>query len=285
MKHILGVRRSPEFSPNSTGYDSAIFSLTVAELESKGFKVRQLTEEEFFHAKEIDEEIIFSMIRNRQNVEKLKQLEQEGKTVINSGYGIENCFRANMTDLLLENEIPHPKSWILSTSADAQAAFEDLGDKHIWIKRGDFHTVHKEDIAFCRNAEEGNSIMKEFALREIPSAVLSQHLTGDLVKFYAVEGTPFFHWFYPFEANHLMFGSKTIEETRHYDFDLDELKSIASRAANVLDIKIYGGDAVISKNREIQLIDVNDWPSFAPCRDEAAKYIAETIIKKGIENK
>ena len=277
MKQIVGIRRSPEFSPNSTGYDSAIFSLTAAELEKRGYAVRRLTEEEFYHAEDFPEQTIFSMIRNRRNVEKLKTLEMEGRRVVNSGYGIENCFRAKMTELLLQHNVPHPSSRIVSTHSDIRNAFEYLGGKNVWIKRGDFHTVHKEDIAFCRSPEEGNSMLKEYALRGIPSAVLSQHLAGDLVKFYAVEGTPFFHWFYPFETNHLMSGVQNVEQTQHYSFDIDELKSIAQRAANVLGVKIYGGDAIISSNQEIKLIDLNDWPSFAPCNEEAAKHIAEII--------
>ncbi len=277
MKKILGIRRSPEFSPNNTGNDSAIFSLTVAELENKGYKVRQLTEEEFFHMENIEESLIFSMIRNKSNVEKLKMLEKSGKRVLNSGRGIENSFRSNMTELLLKNKIPHPKSLILPTVANTKSAFESLG-KNLWIKRGDFHTVHKEDIAFCKNHEEGNSILKEYALRGIPNAVLSQHLAGDLVKFYAVEGTPFFYWFYPFETNHLMMGAPDIEKTKHYAFDENGLKNIAAKAAKILDIQIYGGDAVISSDNQIRLIDVNDWPSFAPCRNQAAKHIADAII-------
>lgn len=278
MKSILGIRRASEFSPNHTGNDSKIFSLTVEQLEAEGCRVRQMTEEEFIQQENIEEDIIFSMIRNQQNVDKLKHLEKEGKKIINSGTGIENCFRANMTELLLSSNVPHPESFILSTSEDTKPVFDRLENKNVWIKRGDFHTVHKEDIAFCRDYEEANSILREFALRGIPNVVLSEHLTGDLVKFYAVKGSPFFYWFYPFDANHLMMGAQNTEKTSYYGFDEHKLKSIANKAVEVLGIDIYGGDAIISAEGDIRLIDVNDWPSFAPCRDEASKYIAEAII-------
>lgn len=279
MKNILGIRRSPQFSPNHTFNDSKIFSLTVEKLEKRGCKVRQMTEEEFYAEDDIPETAIFSMIRSMENVGKLKNLENQGKTVVNSGTGIENCFRANMTTLLLENGFPYPKSRIVSTESDCKSAFEALGNRNIWIKRGDFHTVHKEDIAFCRHYEEGDDILREFAVRGITNAVLSEHLPGDLVKFYAVRNTPFFYWFYPFDANHLMIGAQNIENAEHIPFDAAALRDLADKAADVLDIQIYGGDAIISQNNEIHLIDVNDWPSFAPCREEASSFIAEAIAE------
>lgn len=280
MKNILGISRSPQFSPNHIGNDSKIFGLTVNELEKKGYKVRQMTEDAFYAEEDIEEDILFSMVRNIENVNKLKRLQNQGKTIINSAQGIENCFRANMTGLLLNNGVPYPQSRIVSTKEDAKTAFEEVGSKNIWIKRGDFHTVHKEDIAFCRHYEEGKEILKEYASRGIPNAVLSEHLSGDLVKFYAVKDTSFFYWFYPFDANHLMIGAQNTEQTEYINFDEQELKKIAEKAADVLDIRIYGGDAIISKKDGIQLIDVNDWPSFAPCRNEACKYIAQAIINQ-----
>lgn len=278
-KKILGVRRAAKFSPNNTGNDSAIFSLTVKELENKGFYVNQITEEEFFHTHDIEEDVIFSMIRNKQNVRRLQQLEKAGKTVINSGFGLENCFRANFTNALIDNGIPYPKTVIVPTNIKDFSFFNEFDNKPLWIKRGDFHTIHKEDVSFCPNNEYAINILKEYALRDIPNAVISEHLTGDLVKFYTVEGTSFFYWFYPLEKNHIKFANVNHEKTNRYKFDVEELINLAKKSAKVLNIKIYGGDAIISSDGAIHIIDVNDWPSFAPCRNEAAYNIAECIAK------
>ena len=40
---------------------------------------------------------------------------------------------------------------------------------------------------------------------------------------------------------------------------------------------LYGGDAVVSSEGDIRIIDFNDWPSFSACRDDAAKAIAARI--------
>jgi hypothetical protein len=107
--------------------------------------------------------------------------------------------------------------------------------------------------------------------------VINEHLEGDLIKFYVVEGTSFFYWFYP-ELNHSKFGLEAINGTiKGIPFDLEQLKSTCSRAAQVLNIRIYGGDCIVDKDGGLRIIDFNDWPSFAPCRKAAAPFIAECI--------
>jgi hypothetical protein len=182
-----------------------------------------------------------------------------------------------MTRLLLANDIPHPKTIIVPTDKAAYPELATLGT-HCWIKRGDFHAIHREDVTYARVGEEANSIISEYALRGIPSAVVNEHLEGDLVKFYGVAGTDFFYWFYPDNCNHSKFGLEAINgKSQGIPFDLETLKKACTRAAEVLKIHIYGGDCVIDKDGTARIIDFNDWPSFAPCRDEAAPYIAECI--------
>ena len=47
----------------------------------------------------------------------------------------------------------------------------------------------------------------------------------------------------------------------------------------MLDVKIYGGDCIVDQDGSIRIIDFNDWPSFAPCRKEAAPFIAKCVLK------
>jgi len=80
--------------------------------------------------------------------------------------------------------------------------------------------------------------------------------------------------------NHSKFGLEAINgKANGIPFDIDYLKKTCSRAAKVLNIHIYGGDCVVDASGNICIIDFNDWPSFAPCRDVAAKYIAECIYE------
>ncbi len=280
---IAGIRRGSQFSPNHVGNDAAIFNLTVEHLKRKGCLVKEYSESEFMEL-EIREDIIFDMVRDKESIRKLKMLGDEGRLVINSGYGIDNCTREKMTRLLISNGIPHPKSLIVSTSDPLPVRVEYLANRY-WIKRGDFHAIHREDVTYTRNIEEAESVLNEYAMRGIKTAVLNEHLVGDLVKFYGVYGTDFFYWFYPNDLNHSKFGWEKINgQATGIPFDLEYLKSLCDEAAKVLDIYIYGGDCVIESNGEIKIIDFNDWPSFAPCRSEASSYIAQCIYDQAISH-
>jgi Glutathione synthase/Ribosomal protein S6 modification enzyme (glutaminyl transferase) len=276
---IAGVRRGNQYSPNHIGNDAAIFQLTVDYLKKMDCDIIEYAENEFQKADMIEADIIFNMARDTKTIQRLQNLESEGKKVINSGYGIENCTREKMTRILLKNGIPHPKSLIIPTKAKLPDNINNMGS-HCWIKRGDFHAIHREDVTYAQVGEEAQSILKEYALRGIPSAVINEHLFGDLIKFYGIKGTPFFHWFYPNDLNHSKFGLEKINgESKGIYFNEEELKYICNKAAKILSIHIYGGDAVIDPDGVIRLIDFNDWPSFAPCRAEAAPFIADCIYE------
>jgi len=280
---IVGVRRGNQYSPNHIGNDAAIFNLTLEYLEKKSCQVVEYSEDEFQNA-EINADLIFNMARDTKTIQKLQKLEDKGIKVVNSGYGIENCTREKMTRLLLANHIPHPKSIIIQTNQLLPSEAQSLGS-HCWIKRGDFHAIHREDVTYARMGEETQSIIQEYALRGIPSAVINEHLEGDLVKFYGVEGTDFFYWFYPNDLNHSKFGLEVVNgKAIGIPFDLDTLKENCTRSAQALNIHIYGGDCVVDKDGNIRIIDFNDWPSFAPCRNEAAPFIADCIYNVAIKN-
>ena len=67
------------------------------------------------------------------------------------------------------------------------------------------------------------------------------------------------------------------KDSEGYPFDEKKLHALAEHAAETLGVSIYGGDAIISPNGTITLIDLNDWPSFAPCRGAAAHAIAKYL--------
>ncbi|MFC6099049.1 ATP-grasp domain-containing protein [Olivibacter domesticus] len=283
MKNIkvLGIKRGKTFSPNHIGNDEAIFLLSMEALKERGYVVEIYSEEEFLSEPVSPVYVlIVSMAREKAVIKKLQQLEQQGIKIINSGFGVENCFRTNMTNLLLNNHIPYPESFIVPTSCEKNHFSNNFQKPGVWIKRGDFHAIHKEDVTFAASEEEGIEILREYALRGIPDAVISKHLVGDLVKFYGVRNTDFFFWFYPYEHNHHKYAHyEEINGKLVYNaFDESELERIAFGAAEVLDVFIFGGDAIVDAAGNLHIIDLNDWPSFAPCREEGAKYIAQLLI-------
>ena len=276
---IAGVMRAGAFSPNHIGNDTAIFNLTAEALRKRGCSVKVYGEDEFREA-EISEPVIMAMCREAASIVKLKKLEDEGRLVVNSGYGIENCTRERMTRLLLGNGVPYPDSLIVNTNENVKDEMEEGGFSQVWIKRGDFQTIHREDVSYCRHPEEAQEVLHEYFYRGIQRAVINRHLVGDLIKFYGISGTDFFYWFYPFEGGHSKYGYELINGvSKGIDFDENQLHDICRKASDVLDVKVYGGDCVVSSDGSIRLIDFNDWPSFAPCREEASTQIAKCITK------
>lgn len=272
---LLGVSRGNEYSPNHVGNDAAIFQGTAHELEKKGFDVVICPEKQFVE-ENLEADIIFDMARDRATINRLKELEDKGALVVNSAYGIDNCVRKEMTELLIANGVPHPESFIIPTDGSFTPDVFPC-----WIKRGNSHAIVKEDVVYVECKEEAEHVMTDFRRRGIPVAVVNEHLVGDLVKFYGVLGTDFFYTFYPSEQSHSKFGLEAINgETRGYPFDVKKLQEYGNRAATALDVPIYGGDCVVSKTGEIRIIDFNDWPSFARCREEAAPKIAECIYNR-----
>jgi hypothetical protein len=277
---IAGIRRGNLFSPNHAGNDAAVFLQTAEHLRSKGHAVNEYIESDLL-TREIPETILFGMVRGSQSIRRLQQFEDEGRLVVNSAYGIENCTREKMTRILLAHRIAHPRSLFFRTGEDPLEAIEAAGFYNCWIKRGDFHAIHREDVTYVRHPGEAKDILKEFALRGIETVVVNEHLPGDLVKFYGVAGTAFFYWFYPSDMQHSKFGLEQINGTaKGYPFDEEQLRMLGCEAAEALNIRIYGGDCIVSEDGVIRLIDFNDWPSFAPCRDRAVPHIAACILNE-----
>ncbi len=266
---IAGIKRSRKYSPNQTTNDALIFLKTAQELIKLGANVNLYSEEDV-KFEELKEEIIFSMARGEDSINKLIQLQKTGVTIINPPQSTLNCYRSSMYQKLVESNISFPKSIIVKTKTKEQFTISQLSTRKIWVKRGDVHAIHREDVTQAYSDEELNFLLKEFANRGIRDALLQEHIEGDVIKFYSVFGTDFFHWYYQNGNN-------------SYKFSEDYLRELAELAAEKLGVIVYGGDAIIQRDGSIVLIDLNDWPSFAPVRIEASKIIAETIISRALE--
>jgi len=111
------------------------------------------------------------------------------------------------------------------------------------------------------------AVLRDFAARGIGHAAVQQHRAGDEIKFYGVAGGSFFYWFYPGES------------TGH-PVDEGKLQQVAESAARAAGLDIFGGDVIVAADGELTLIDLNDWPSFAPCRDRASEAIAQYLMRR-----
>lgn len=275
---IAGIIRAGAYSPNHIGNDAAIFNATADQLRKRGCTVNIYSEEQFNSGK-VKERVILNMCREQESIKRLQDMEDDGCIVVNSGYGIENCTRERMTRILMGHNIPYPDSVIVNTDEAVVSQLRKAGINNCWIKRGDFHAMHKEDVSYVRHAEEAQEVLQEYFYRGIKRAVINRHLVGDLIKFYGIHNSPFFFWFYPFDEGHSKYGLEAINgKSEGIDFDIERLKGICHDAAEALGVEVYGGDCIVSPEGDIRIIDFNDWPSFAPCRNEAAPFIAKAVL-------
>jgi hypothetical protein len=64
------------------------------------------------------------------------------------------------------------------------------------------------------------------------------------------------------------------------EIDADRLKALAFDAAAQLELEVFGGDVAFPRPDRPVLIDINDWPSFAPFREDAARAIAGYVCDR-----
>ena len=278
--NILGIRRSPRFSPNSIDRDAAIFSAVTSQLERKGHNI-SIISEDLFIAVDLNEfDLVFSMARDNSVLEKLALAEQQGTVVIyNSAIKLLQSTRRSIVDKFQTNGIFQP----VSLSFDSYTIQnEDILTKFqfpFWLKRGESCAQEAHDICYINNQEEWNQAILLFKEKGVHELIAVEHIKGDLIKFYGVEGTDFFFYLYPTDGSGFSkFGLERHNGIpNHYAFDAQALERMTDQAAAITGFTIYGGDVIVKPDGSFYIIDFNDWPSFSSCRKQAAKAIAQRI--------
>ena len=269
----LLIQRAACYSPNSEEKDLAILQevgcfFDDAKIIGEGDFVEnfstynQLISAESVGAVNAYYQII-SMARTPKALDCLEQLEQRGIRVLNPSVGIRACQRSNVEKVMRENHLPLPP---------------DEGDDGYWVKRADAAAQSKEDVCFCHDWVEVEKMKSTFMQRGITDVVAQAHVKGDVVKFYGVEGTNFFRYYYSGDDTETKFGDEERNgKPQYYPFSSSDLQTDAEKLACLLQTPIYGGDAIIHEDGSYVIIDFNDFPSFSKCRKEAAKAIFERV--------
>ena len=269
---LLGIHRDVRFSPGRHAEnDRLILEATASRLERRGFTVHLMSETEVGE-KNLDATAIFSMCQGLRANRCLESLERRGALIINSPIAAQKCYRGRLHRELREDWGLFAPTTLISTEAAVSIPPELAGGGQVWMKRGDVHSTQPGDVVRARTPEELQRVLADFRLRDIPEAIISPHLEGEVVKFYSVAGTPFFRFYC--ERN-LAPSPVTFAASR------PGIEQLVRR----LGLEIYGGDAIVSPEGRVRIIDLNDWPSFAPFRQEAAEIIAEHIYHRTIRHK
>lgn len=268
--NILLVHRAHRFSPNCVERDAAVLRAIQQALEAQCFSVSHVDEdaitEEFLQTAP---RLIISMARSKEALQQLAVCEQqEGRIVWNSPKALLANSRAEQMRRFAMAEIPMPPTEVIANPQATTLTFP------LWVKSGEGDAEHETDVCYLPNKQA----LLDAAFPEQRTYVVSEHVEGDLVKFYGVAGTSFFYVYYP--TNFSKFGLEVHNGApQGYAFDRTSLQQYATAAASLCGFTLYGGDCIVRPDGSFALIDFNDFPSFAPCVHEAAQALVANIQK------
>jgi hypothetical protein len=252
------------FSPGRVADDSAILHLVADELRRRDHTVAVIAGDDEPWPEPAVDTIVFAMCQGPRALERLQGWAARGVRIVNRPEGILNCQRHRTVPALMQAGTAFPESLLLETAA-VPALPDWIAESGAWVKRGDVHAVESDDVVFADSVDKVSGALRRFRERRVERAVVQRHVAGTVLKFYAVRGR-FFHCVRP--PGHAAPAPDTLRR----------IAALGQDAAQVLSVEVYGGDCVHGVNGVVTLIDLNDWPSYAPCRSEAAREIAGYLL-------
>jgi len=261
---MIGIYREEVYSPNRVDDDAAILRLTAEALREQGHPV-DLMEPQDLHA-DSRPDMAFAMCEGPRSLRILRNWEARGYPVVNDPRAVENCHRYRMLSLISGTPIPFPKTLLIKTSEHVNGQFEL--SKGVWVKRGDVHSTHPGDVRLIHDRFSLEDALHSLRERLVMQAVLQEHINGDLVKFYGIPSRGWFRFFY-----------HKPDKVQGHPLLPDKIQKTAEAVAARLGLQVFGGDVVVTEDSHY-IIDINSWPSFAVCRQQAAEQIASLLIER-----
>jgi hypothetical protein len=260
MTPFLGIYREPICSPGRHLENDRVILETAAQaLEARGHRVA-LSSADAAERSGRDAAVVFSMSRSPRCLDLLARWQREGKTIVNRPDAVFDTARDRLARRVFA-AVSLPATRVVAT---AGALRGQLGDPFAsggqWVKGGELFSSRREDVRRVETRDALDRVLDDFERRGIATAVLQEHVDGREIKFYAVGPNGFFHW---------LGADGAAGQVPQREF-----QAPATAAGVSVGLEIFGGDIVVRADGRIVLIDLNDWPSFAPCPDAAASAIA-----------
>ncbi len=271
VKHCVALYRKPSYSPNQhLANDTAIMDAVAAELAAIDWRIDKVSEAEAESGEVPPADLYLNMCQGIRALDNLLRLEGNGAIMVNRPSSALACHRHRLVRRLAGSGLDFPETVIVSTTLDAESAAAlgalRRGPSSAWVKRGDVHAERTEDVV--KVAPEGIVFaVRDFAARGIGTVAVQAHVPGSVIKFYGVAEGGFFRYY----------GSDEGLSGPLPEVDEERLRTLAFAAARRLGLQVFGGDVAVPSPDRPVLIDINDWPSFAPFRAEAAGAIASYL--------
>jgi hypothetical protein len=275
----VALYRQASYSPNQhRTNDTAIMDATVAHLEQLGWEVARVGEDAIVQGALPEAPLVLNMCQGPIASERLLALERRNGTsprvrFVNRPSSVLGCHRHRLVDRLAAADtayperVAFPRTVIISTGVGAELDGFGRDGTLVWVKRGDVHAERQEDVVAVPRDGLLDAI-DAFRARGITRVALQEHVPGPIIKFYGVANGQFFRYYDLDVGPHA--APPAVDEAR--------LRAIAFAAAGRLGLDVFGGDVALPAPDRPVLIDLNDWPSFAPFREEAARRIADYVM-------
>lgn len=262
--NVYGIYREKALSPGKVEADAAILDAVLAGLAAAGQRVHRLS------ADKLPQEppaaaIILHMAQGPQALKILAQWEMQGTRLINSPQAVRRCYRRHLFPLLAGAGLAYPPTRFYPLS-EAEVAWPADFPGPGWLKRAEVHAETPGDVRRVGTLAEAREALADFHRRGIDSLIWQEHVPGREIKFYGVGPGRFFRAFQG-EGQELVAAALFSAS----------LQRLAEHAARLAGVAVFGGDAIVTLEGQPVLIDLNDWPSFSRCREDAAQEIIRYV--------
>ncbi len=265
-ERAVAIYRNPRFSPQRhMSNDKLIMDAVVEAMTDLGWSVEAADERQIEEGLVPAAPVYVNMCQGPVASQALREA-MNGSRSVNAPASVLNCHRHRLVELMKNSGLPFPATELHDVQALVKPGASPLAatGARLWLKRGDVHAETPDDVV----AVDGESLpaaAAQFLARGIGRVAIQQHVQGPVIKFYALADGSFFHWYFSDPGECIDVPNP------------DALQELAIAASQVAGLEVFGGDLVLEDGARPVLIDLNDWPSFAPVRQRAAAAIARYI--------
>ena len=276
------ISRHSKYSPNSEARDEALFRSLVMAFALQGISIATFDEAVFEHRPPQLEKstLILSMARSETALNILAETEECGVPVLNSPRALQKAQRTDFQLWFAESghTAKHWRTSELTSDLKAILPFP------LWWKRNNTATTSANDVQFIENRTQLDVLLQQHPQED---ALVMEHIDGQLIKFYGVEGTNFFYAEPHSPKGFSKFGNE--QHNHHKDLavsspmwkqTLRAIHTAATQVAQQSGFSIYGGDAILREDGTFVFIDFNDFPSFSACLPEASEAIVLHCLQR-----
>lgn len=255
------VYREPAYSPgDNVSKDAAVLETVGKTLTKRGKAVKYLQAEDMAQPDVLDDmECCVSMARGPYILAHLISYMHKGIPFLNSPEAVLLSSTSRDTNLsFLESEgLPVAPYMKVSLSCKKYKSSKKLPTYLPgWIKGMNLNGVNPGDVCKVETVSEADSrILSMFTNPKYLDIIVMRHLEGPLQKVYVV-------------------GDKCWPQC--------ECSELALKVRETVNLNILGVDFIMTSDGPY-IIDVNDFPSFSSCREEAAEAIADLVCSPNLK--